>query len=154
METSPTPPVMTIPPTHGQHMPEALRQRHPDSVPCLSPLTPPRKQTTTLTRTTLLMELGSQQMRPRSRSQGPLPRTPQTERTRYIAFLIPKTNRLFADRYQLDSHWDQLLSLFGQTPLITPRVTQIWKYLQRQQKRILIQMDLVYLWCTSLYRLC
>src|SRR6266550_5053452 len=70
----------------------------------------------------------------------------------YIAYLVPKTNRLFADRYQLDSHWDQLLSLFGQAPLITPRVTQLWKYLQRQQKRISIRMDLVYLWWTSLYR--
>src|SRR6266550_954948 len=98
------------------------------------------------------MELGSQQMRPRSRSQGPLPRTPLTERTQYIAFLIPKMNRLFADRDQLDSHLDQLLSLFGQAPLITLRVTQLWKYLQRQQKRISIRMDLVYLWWTLLYR--
>src|SRR6266550_1828306 len=103
---------------------------------------------------TSLMELGSQQMRPRSRSQGPLPRTPLTEWTPYIPFLVPKTNRLFADRYQLDSHWDQLLSLFGEAPLITPRITQLCKYLQRQQKRILIRMDLIYLWWTSLYRSC
>src|SRR6266550_6456962 len=145
METSPTPLVTTIPSIPGRHMLESLRQRHPDSVPCLFLLTPPPRQMT-LTRTTSLMELGSQQMRPRSRSQGPLPRTPLTERTQYIAFLIPKTNQLFADRYQLDSHWDQLLSLFGQAPLITPRITQLWKYLQRQQKRISIRMDLVYLW--------
>src|SRR6266576_5241111 len=101
METSPTPPVTTIPSIHGRHMPETLRQRHPDSVPCLFPLPPPPRQTTTLTRMTSLMELGSQQMRLRSRSQGPLPRTPLMERTQYIAFLIPKTNWLFTDRYQL-----------------------------------------------------
>src|SRR6266550_2917645 len=72
---------------------------------------------------------------PKEPITGTTSTNPLTERTRYIAFLISKTNRLFTDRYQLDSHWDQLLSLFGQAPLTTPRVTQLWKYLQRQQKR-------------------